>query len=209
VLATATLAAAAAFPFLFGSCTPGNEITAAESDVVVTLYDNKFDFGAQQTYFLPDTIVHLTGDKEEVDDPKLSRKYDRQIIQKIKNEMSARGYTWVDSAANPDLLMGAGATSTDTYNVYSWYPYYPGWGGCCYYYPYYPTTSVSYAYTTGTIVIVMVDKASVATDPDALPVRWSGTISGVLNDSDASIQQRLNSALPQMFDQSPYLKSNQ
>ena len=39
-----------ALAVVYGACTPGSDITAAESDVVLTLYDTDFNFGSVKTF---------------------------------------------------------------------------------------------------------------------------------------------------------------
>ncbi|MEE9602435.1 MAG: DUF4136 domain-containing protein [Thermoguttaceae bacterium] len=208
VIGVTLIAAAAAFPFIFASCTPGDSITASESDVVATLYDNTFDFNSIKNYFMPDTILHLTGDPDVVDDPNLNRSNDVFIRGEIVRHLADLGYVRVAAGANPDFIVTLGATSTDTYSVYSWYPgwYYPGYPS--YWYPNYGYTSVSYAYTTGTLIVVLADEKA---DPanGLVDVWWNGNLNGVLNDSSVSIRTRLTSGIDQMFEQSPYLGTNQ
>ena len=114
-----------------------------------------------------------------------------------------------DPAANgADFIVLLGATTVDNYYLYLGYPwcwYYPccapGWG--CWY-P--PSVGASYAYTTGTLITLMVnpDTTGVSQNDDS-QIMWSGAINGILNDTDEGIQMRLQRDIPQMFSQSPYL----
>lgn len=199
------LFAAAAFPFIFASCAPGNDITASESDVVVTLYDNAFDFNSIKNYFMPDTIVHLSGDSQDDDDPNLDRSNDSFILSEIESQLSALNYVRQPTTSGADFIVSLGATSTDFYSIYSYWPCYYC-GGCCWY-PYYPSTGVSYAYSTGTLIVLMSDVAFDGNDGSA--VHWSSAINGVLNDSASSVRLRLDSTIDQIFEQSPYLGTDQ
>lgn len=192
------------------SCTPGSGVTVQESDVVATFYDTTFNFGSVKTFVLPDTIMHLTGDPEEPDDPNLSRKYDDDIIGLIAANFEARGYVRVDTSGttDPDFWVLLGATSIENYYIYGgggggycWYYWCGGW-----YYP--PYWGASYAYSTGTLVTTMLPDTSdvLGNLPTA---HWSGAINGVLDDTESSKVQRLSNSINQMFEQSPYLESGQ
>lgn len=204
-------------PIIFGSCTPGNSITAAESDVVVTIFDRDFGFGSQGTYAMIDSIIHITGDPDETDSPLLSRNFDSLAISQIHAKMRERNYTRVSTADSAEVVILLGATATENYNATSWYPWYGGWGywggwPCCYgggwgwYYP--PTVSVSYAYTSGTLFVIMIDPKSADPDQELLGIVWNGAINGVLDDTSASKQSRIKNSINQMFVQSPYLRTS-
>jgi hypothetical protein len=197
---------------LYGACTPGSEITASESDVVVTLYDKDFNFGSVKYYAMPDSIIDLTGDPDDPGDPLISPANEQKILQLVRDEFADRGYVRVDTndAQNPpQFAVLVSAQVVDNYSVYSYYPYYP-WGWWGYYWWYYPpSVGVSYSFTTGTLFIQMGEFASF--DPDADESKaayWMGAQNGVLNDSSANLERRFTNGIMQMFDQSPYLKTN-
>ncbi len=74
-----------------------------------------------------------------------------------------------------------------------------GWG---WYYPYYPPVYVT-SYTTGTLIMNLMDKAVVSANGN-LVLQWTGAVNGVMNYTyDAT---RVNAAIDKAFDQSPYLK---
>jgi Domain of unknown function (DUF4136) len=200
-------AAALAVAVLTASCTPGSEITAAESDVVATLYDGAFDFGAIQSYALPDSIIHITGDTDDADSPLLSRAYDDEIIARIAGELDAMGWTRVTDPSTADVVVLVGATARVDLASYSpWYGYwgwyYPYPGGWSWYYPY---PVVSYNYTIGTLVILMTDLDSANPNTETYEVPWVAAINGVLDDDTADKQSRISRGIAQAFDQSPYL----
>lgn len=214
LVALGFVAAAVATPILFGACTPGDQITASESDVVITAYDNQFNFGVLNTFTVLDTIVEL-GDSTKGGD-QIDHSDDQEILGWIQQGFEKAGYTWVDpstvdSLNVPDFIIQVGVTTQDFYSVYSYWPGYPAYGWCWYcwggWYPYYPSTGVSYAYTTGTLITVMTNPHK---DPDqanqVVSSPWQGAINGVINDSGSSITSRLQSSINQMFAQSPYLK---
>jgi len=206
----AVSAAALGAAALMASCTPGSEITAAESDVVATFYDRAFDFGAIQSYALPDSIVHLTGDTDDADSPLLSRDYDDEIIAAIAAELDALGWTRVTDPGTADVVVLVGATASAElssyapwYGYWGWYyPYPAGWGW------YYPYPVVSYDYTVGTLAILMTDLDSADPNTETYEVSWVAAINGVLDDSTADKQARISRGIAQAFDQSPYLSGN-
>jgi hypothetical protein len=206
----AICAMAVATAALVASCTPGSEITAAESDVVATLYDRAFDFGAIQSYALPDSVVHLTGDPDDADSPLLSRDYDDEIIAKIAGELDALGWTRVADPSTVDVVVLVGATAsvelssyTPWYGYWGWYyPYPAGWGW------YYPYPVVSYDYTIGTLAILMTDPGSTNPNTETYEVSWVAAINGVLDDTTADKQARVSRGIAQAFEQSPYLSGD-
>ncbi len=206
----AACAAAAGFAVLMASCTPGSEITAAESDLVATRYEGAFDFGAVQSYALPDSIVHITGDTTDADSRLLSRDYDDEIIAQVAGELDALGWTRVTDPGTADMVVLVGATArvdlasySPWYGYWGWYyPYPGGWGW------YYPYPVVSYNYTIGTLVILMSDPDSADPNTETYEVPWVAAINGVLDDATADKQARISHGIAQAFDQSPYLSGD-
>ena len=121
---------------LFAACYPDDGgLTVEESVIVVTDYDKDFDFGAANTYYMPDTLAFLTN----VEDPKIDQEqlaaYERTVLSTIETNMTARGYTRNDESATPDntdLIINVAAIGLTNKGA-AWYP---GWG---YWYPYYPS----------------------------------------------------------------------
>lgn len=203
-------------PVYFSACTPNSGISVQESDVVVTTFDEQVDFGNLKTFALLDTIMHLTGDPDKPDSDIISRDYDRQILALIAQNFEDRGYQRVSDSQippDPDFVVLVSATALQYWNVYGGYPWYPYWGywpgwGCCgsgwgWYYP--PT--VGYAYSTGTLIVTMVDPKNADDENKLVPVQWTGAQNGVLDDTKSSKRERVERGINQMFSQSPYLKS--
>jgi hypothetical protein len=199
----------AALPALYSACTPGNSITAAESDVVVTQYDNEFDFNSVTTYLPPDTIYHVTSEGIVDNSEKLDRSRDAETLARITSKLNDRGFVPVTSAdPNPGYTVITVATAVSNYSAYTWYPWWGGWwgGGCCYYPPVYPpTVGYTYNFTTGTLVVQMLNTKDRDPLSEAIPVPWTAGMNGVLDDANASVNNRLNNAIDQAFEQSPYL----
>lgn len=167
-------------------------------DAVATLRDTVGAFGTATTFALADSIIHLVPPGE---DDNVSRLYDQQVLDRIRLNMTSRGYTEVANPAAATLNMVTLAT-TSTYVGYywdSWCGYYgwwyPAWG-CSY-----PGYWYSYDYTVGTLLIGMADHRLMTNNK--APLIWFAGLSGLL-DQGATVA-RLTTAIDQAFTQSPYI----
>ena len=189
---------------LFG-CYPGGADYVDEYDITYTNYDPNYNFVSKGTYSLPDKIVKVTGDLAKPPEY-IKDIYAGPILAQIDVNMQGLGWTKVDVNSNPDvqLLPAAWSSTTIIYGGYwgsYWCWYYPYYCGGGWYYPYTPVTS----YTTGTLVMTMVDPNQESTD-GSKRLAWTGAINGLLTGSyDAG---RVNKGINQAFKQSPYLKTN-
>ena len=205
------LAALAATAAAVAACYPDDISSTEELDTVTTLYDKQHDFGAGVTYALPDTVVFIDEDGVGGDDESdVSHQYDDQIIASIRENLNAAGYTEVTGAAarNADLAVLASSTTATTVGVYYdwWYywGYYPYWPGYAPGWGYgYPPVSVAYAYSTGTLIMTMIDLKNADVANKSIPVLWIGAVNGVLTGN--SSVARVTNGIDQAFVQSPYL----
>jgi hypothetical protein len=195
---------------LISSCYPDYDLTYSDYDTVITLKDSEAKFGNFKTFFMPDTIFVL-GDSTK----KVPSTLDQTVLASVRNNLEARGYQSVPYdplAARPDLIVLVSKTTTtyvflDYYYYYywypwgGWYPYGPGWG----YYPPY-ATSVS-SYSTGTVLVSMIDPAKSDTTTKRIGGIWQASANGLLGDVATSSKERVTRAITQMFTQSPYLVS--
>ena len=78
----------AAFCMLLASCTPGEPDYISDYDIVYTNYKKDFDFNTVNTYFLPDSVVHIVGSGQTAD-----HKFDAQILSTLKTNLDALGWT--------------------------------------------------------------------------------------------------------------------
>jgi len=188
-------------------CYPGS-VTVSELDTVLTIYEDKEDFSRFKTYHMPDTIIAVgeEGDYES--------KYDQQILDQVRKNLVALGYqsvSTIDSAdivvllekSNSELLVGWNPCPTCWCGYWCWYPGW-GWGG---YNPYYPGGGVVYSYPIGTIFINMFDNTGVEMPMTAI-APWVGSFNGLISGSDSQILARVDNAIDQAFEQSPYLGTN-
>jgi hypothetical protein len=213
---------------ILSSCYPVDDLTYSDLDIVGTLYDKSYysatpgseinKFQDLHTFIVPDTIVHIVASGEE---DLIGRTNDEYVLQQIRSNMSKLGFTEVldTNLAKPDVVITTSAMASEN-EVYYWYPYwgyYWGWGYYPYsagktkstayydyYYPWYGYGS-SYTYTSGTLVIEMVESSRVDPANNEIPVIWAGLVNGVLGDTQTATKSRISKGIDQCFNQSPYL----
>jgi hypothetical protein len=211
LLAAGLLCGVAAF-----ACSDDDDITNVVPQGVAVFKDSTFNFNTLNTFAMPDTVVHfnpVTGTPLEV-----TRQYDAAILNQVRQNFLARGYTQVANpiTTRPSFVALVGATATQnydafvTYSFYPYYGYYTGWGwytpgfsnnwGLAF--PWYATTGVT-AYDRGTVVVTIVPTLSVNPLGQQITASWAGVASGVLN-GDIT-QATVTGAIDQMFVLSPYL----
>ncbi len=186
---------------LLGSCHPGGIEYYEDTDVVYTNYDDSFDFQSKGVYAIPDKIVKLEGDLLEGEEPAFVKEpYNTQMLNQIKSNMTALGWTKTEDPADADLVMFPAVWTNTTlyyyYDYWCWYYYYycGGWGWG------YPSVS---SYTTGTLLMTLVADGDEYIDPTRV---WTANINGLL--SGAYNSSRVTKSIDQAFTQSPYLKTN-
>lgn len=200
------------------ACYPGEITNVAQTDIVATLFDRTADWGSFQEISVLDTIVHIV---EEGDTLPISRDFDQEIINLVRQNYAALGYTLVDpDAVDPDnppqtfALIEVTASTTTViwqnwpwWGGWGWYPGWPGWGpGWGWGYPCCGGVS-GVQYTTGTLLIDMLNAQDAV--GDTIPILWSAAINGLLSSSTASTSQRLTRNINQAFTQSEYLAAGQ
>lgn len=180
-----------------------------EDYLVYTDYDQKTDFSAVETYYLPDSIL-LIGNADKTEYWKDADAL--EIIGTVADWMESRNFVRTDEKADAQVGLQLSYVERVTYfvgynNPYWWwyYPYYwaPGyWGDWLgWHYPY----QVYYGYTAGSMLIEMVDLAADQESNRKLPVIWDSFIGGLLTSSQEVNMQRTLDAVDQAFVQSPYL----
>jgi len=184
---------------LLAGCYPDEPEYYSDLDIVYTNYDEDFNFKGKGTYSMPNQIVKITGNLAEGEDPEFVKEpYNTQILAKIAANMSALGYSKTDDPINADLVLLSAVWINTT--IYYWgdywcwyYPYYCGWGwgwG-------YPTVTTQ---TTGTLVMTLIADGDEYVDPSTV---WTAAANGLL--SGAYNATRVDKAIDQAFEQSPYL----
>jgi hypothetical protein len=178
--------------------------------VVSTNYDPDANFAAYATYAIPTDTIGFVSNTNSSDTiiayPESS--FPRNVLNGIRNNLDARGYTRVAKNEDPDL--GINVMVVNDYNVfqeivypnYYGYPgnYYSGYYGygSYYYYPYVNT----YAYNTGVLIIEMVDLKN-RTPDNKVRVVWDAYLGDVYSTVDREAQSAR--AIDQAFIQSPYI----
>lgn len=176
------------------SCYPGDEITAADTDIVATFFDKDADFSTKLTYSIPDKVLRLDDEGNPIEDPGAN---DQLALNRIKSNLDQAGFTEItdpDSTNIPDVLVIAFANQTTWVSggcYSSWYSYYYPYYGYCY--------PVYYTYDVGSLLIAMIDPSE---QKNAL---WVAALNGILEDTNAGIADRLTDGIDQAFTQSPYL----
>lgn len=195
------------FLLLLAGCRVEPDFDDLSSDFVVsTSLDKNASFGNYKTFFISDSVAYI-GD---VDDAEyLTNAEARQLVQRVKENMISRGYTFVGRRDNPDVGLMLSAVK-DINVVVDYYPgwwdwYWPGcYWGC---YPYYYPWTTYYSYTTGTVILNMYDVKN-ARNTGALNGIWNVTALGALG-SSTSVNTTLGlNAIDQGFEQSPYIRTN-
>jgi len=194
-----------------GGCAPDSGFNnVADYDVVVTHYDPEADYQTYTTFAVADTIMEYGRPEDE--ESQVPPALKDLIISEITTQMLSYGYTLENDPENndPDLVLLAGITITKWTGYVPGYPWYPGygWGPWYPYYPYYPGWGggYSYSYDTGTIVIDMFDFASWDHDTGDIHDIWTCGINGILSSSSSYNSDRVQDAIRQAFEQSPYLE---
>ena len=176
------------------SCYPGDELTAADTDIVATYFDKDADFSTKLTYSIPDKVLRLDDEGNPIEDPGAN---DQLALNRIKSNLDQAGFTEItdpDSTNIPDVLVIAFANQTTWVSggcYSSWYSYYYPYYGYCY--------PVYYTYDVGSLLIAMIDPSE---QKNAL---WVAALNGILEDTNAGIADRLTDGIDQAFTQSPYL----
>ena len=191
------------------ACYPDSGLTSVgDHDVIVTQYDQNKDYSTFTTYYLVDSIEHIIPEGEE---DNITREFDQQILERVAKNMNDLNYQRIidtTGAGIPNLAVKVSVTTT-TYQGWTYYPgwwggwwggYPPGWG------PWYPPGYVvPTEFSTGTVLIDMLEMEAFVEDAEVVPVIWVAGISGLLGDSRTNIVYRLDRNIDQTFTQSPYL----
>lgn len=187
---------------------PLDHLTQDESRIYVTDHDSTVNFTNFKTFSVSDSLAVIENGKKRME----LNDVDGAFIQAVKDQMEAKGYTLVTRDQNPDVGLTVnkiistvtGVISTSSYwDIYSsfWDPYYWGYPGFSYYLPY---SYAVYQINEGALSIDMVDLKN-AEENKKLDVIWTGLIrgSGIYQEDLASSQ------VGALFDQSPYLTTEQ
>lgn len=183
-------------------CYPEGPEYVDQYDLVYTNYDSEYNFAAKKTYAIPDKIMKIDDELVDGGDPNFVKDtYAVPMLNQINKNMTDNGWTKVATDANPDVVLAPVAYEMTTYSYYGgyWGWWYGGWYG--WYYPYPVVTS----YTSGSLVVNMLDPNDKSPD-DKARVTWTFIINGLLEGTTAEFNARYTKGIDQAFTQSPYLK---
>lgn len=221
---------------ILAGCYPKEDLNYSDLDIAVSHHDVNFNFNALagKVCVIFDTVAHVVDEDADVPEGK----YDDLIIAEVLKNLNTTAFDTVylvkDSSdiipgREPDMGVTITAWETDfyNYNYYPWYDYwYWGWGWGWYYksgslksaqninyyyYPWYPWGGgYYYSYTTGTIVIDIVNASEMERpnskgDQIELPIIWTGILNGIVSDSKSGAESRISNEIEQVFTQSTYL----
>ena len=200
---------------LLTSCYNDSEdLNVEDLDIVVTAFDDTYNFNTIQTFVLPDSVVRITGDGTGNDDDE--GEFDELILDRVRQNLLDLGYAEEPDPENnaSDVVVVVQTLVVDNYVIsdpyffwdyWGWYPWFPGYGYGPGYGWYYPYPIIIDAYTTGTLFINMFDPQQPGTEEEQIPNVWVGVINGLLEGSQSGLQTRIREGIDQAFDQSPYL----
>lgn len=188
---------------------PIKNISDEDSRIYITNYDSSAQFSSFKTYSIADSVAVVSDG--ELKKKSLNDTY-TAFIQAVKDNMQQRGYQLVDKSAQPDLGINisevvnsyTGVVSYPSYWGYYdtyWDPYYWGYGGYDYYFPY--ASYGVYQIKEGALSIDMVDLKDAGADKKIKGV-WNGLIRG----SGIFDAQTAASQVNALFEQSPYIKAS-
>ena len=207
--------------FTFNSCDINSELAVENFDVVVTFYDGLASFSTIKEYRMPDSVIVIY-DSTSSSAGNVTHDYDSLILNEVEKQFSLIGYTrnFTSSQNSPDVLILICAVVSDRYNATKYYNLYeywswftgwtilPGWGSAwSVSYPW-EQNDLTYNYSIGTLIIMMLDARDVDNSKKTIPNIWSGVVNGLLVSDPASVESRIVNYISQCFVQSPYLVVN-
>ncbi|MGA0559981.1 DUF4136 domain-containing protein [Larkinella sp. VNQ87] len=193
------------------SCRPDplENLTPEESQVFITNRDRSVNFANYQTFSLPDSVVEVSNDQQQLSMTGI----EPQFLDRLAQQLTSRGYQRVSRSTNPDLGVAVMRINNSYVGVTSmpFSPYYldywgygglGGWGGFSPYYPnYYSFYEVSDSYW----LIQLIDLKNPNTTDRELNVIWQAQIRG----NGIYDATSVDTMLSKVFEQSAYLRANQ
>ncbi len=196
---------------LLASCSkyPPETSRLAEDMVIYTKYDLTANFATYKTFAIVPNIAYIDGKDSSV----LTDANAQALLGEITLNMENRGYKLTSRTSAPDLGINVTAIKNTSTTVYTpgWYWGYPGyyspgwWGypGYGYDYPY-PPTYIS-SYSTGTLLIDLVDLKNKTTDNKVM-IRWNAYIRALMT-GNHTLDDIIKS-IDQAFKQTPAIKAS-
>jgi hypothetical protein len=191
----------------------GDDVTTSETHVVATIRDESTNFSSlTKTFAIVDKINIVEDANDVIDSVEFWNRYNGPVLGAIVNNLTALGYTEVNSNQNPSLFINVTANASVTVSGGS---YYPGWWWGYYpCYPYYswwcsggwyPSSVYVYSFTEGALVVEMVD-VNRSMDANKAIIVWLAGLTSVVSDSPSANVDQAVDDINQAFKQSPYLR---
>jgi hypothetical protein len=184
-----------------------SNLNTEESRIYITNRDSTVNFSLYNTFSISDSVAVIDGNQSS----KRMGAADAAYVAAVRKYMGEMGYTEVPKNANPDFGVDisqiinttTGVVSYPDYWGYygSFYdPFYWGYGGYDYYVPY---AYDVYTVREGALAIDFLDLKNAAAT-NKINLVWTGMIrgQGIFDATTADSQVKA------LFDQSPYLKTN-
>lgn len=202
------------------ACYPGGAEYTSDTDIVITDYNEDYNFSSVETYYLDDEIYHIVDDTSDID-----RSNDAFIIGELARNFDNLGWERLDStdagSPPPDVSIVVSQVQVTNVNVY-YNPWYWGWGGGWYWkssaetnywgypgygwgYPWYGGGTYYSSYEVGTVFWRLFDPEDVDEEAETVNVSWLGVVNGLLGSSKTNTAERVTRGIDQAFTQSPYL----
>ncbi len=195
---------------MLASCSkyPPSSDRLLEDMAIYTKVDLNVKFEEYKTFAIVPVVSYIDGkDSASITTPNAI-----SLLNRITSNMTGRGFKSVATNAHPDLGINVTAIKNTNTSVYypGWYWGYPGyyppnwWGypGYGYGYPYYPTYVVTYS--TGTVIIDLVDLKNPTADNKVM-IRWNAYIRGLLTTTHT--ENDILRCVDQAFAQTPQIKT--
>lgn len=195
---------------LLGCEPPADTMRLLDQLVVSTNFDPDADFSQYTTYSMATDTIGFFSNKSPNDTIIVqagSNNYPRPVLNKIQQNLQARGYQRVARNEDPDLRVNVYVVND--FNVYQqisypgyYYPSYYGYGyGYGGYYGGYPYVS-TYATNTGALIVEILDLRHKTSDGKVKAI-WTASMGDVY--STINLIKQSEEGLDQAFIQSPYL----
>jgi hypothetical protein len=189
---------------------PDVDSRLAEDLVDITKYAVGTDFTQFKTFSIVDSVTLIRGYH---DSARISNQQTKALLGEIATDMEERGYTKVDrKTGDPDLGINVGAIKVTDVSYYypGWYwdygyynPSYWGHPNSYYWYPYYPPSVINYS--TGTVIIELLDLKNAGSHDNKLYIDWIAVIQGLLTGYH-TLQEVLDN-VDQCFAQTPQIRA--
>ncbi len=171
---------------LVASCSWGpSDLDETQEQILTVAYkSDTTNFSRFKTYAIVDSLSVVDNGKKY----RVKSDTTDMIIAQVVENMNKNGYSWISTDEAADLIVDVSYIENTSTSLYPgfwndwdawWYYYDYPWSGWYPYYPFYMPTVVS-SYTTGSIIVEIVDMVNVQRE-SSVPIVWHGLIRSILN----------------------------